>query len=393
MSQERQADQPTAEERLRSELAAIKDKRKLSLDALERSTPWSRSSWRRFLRGEGAAYPDRETMEAFCKRYAKDGAGRLLSLWEEGKDERDAKTEPSPAASTPASHEPEPEVLPRQPEDIPEAPPQPPATPQPTSTSEPTTSQEPVPAPLKADTPRPASAVPADRAQAPGKWKLRMTRSAKAYLVLAGTAVLVFGGLDGLLSTTAEPGMNSAKNPRAQASASSPDGRESSSAGQEPGRSMAPRAKGTDGAKPAPAASTESGGVEGNHRCGRTRSAGVVSWTPCTLITKSGTMSFRVQFTNTSGKPVTVKVKLAYVQAAVEQTCPGPWGTSVKVTLPAKETKTSPLEACTASLTPAQAFQARGWVVPDGVPQWGQREHSPTLHVKDDGTPVWADEV
>ncbi|MGA5199609.1 hypothetical protein, partial [Streptomyces exfoliatus] len=29
---------------------------------------------------------------------------------------------------------------------------------------------------------------------------------------------------------------------------------------------------------------------------------------------------------NTSGKPVTVKAKLAYVQAAVEQTCPGPWG-------------------------------------------------------------------
>lgn len=104
-------------------------------------------------------------------------------------------------------------------------------------------------------------------------------------------------------------------------------------------------------------------------------------------------MSFLVQFTNTSGKPVTVKAKLAYVQAAVEQTCPDPWGTAMTVTVPAKATKTSPPDACTASLTPAQAFQARVWVVPDGAAQWGYREHSPTLHVRDDGTPAWADEV
>ncbi|MFJ1874243.1 hypothetical protein [Streptomyces chartreusis] len=96
-------------------------------------------------------------------------------------------------------------------------------------------------------------------------------------------------------------------------------------------------------------------------------------------------MSFLVQFTNTSGA-VTVKAKLAYVQAAVEQTCPDPWGTSVEVTVPAGATKISPPEACTASLTPAQAFQAKGWVVLDGTAQWGYRDHSPTLHVQDDGT-------
>jgi hypothetical protein len=104
-------------------------------------------------------------------------------------------------------------------------------------------------------------------------------------------------------------------------------------------------------------------------------------------------MSFLVQFTNTSGKPVTVKAKLAYVQASVEQTCPDPWGTAVKITVPAKATKTSPLDACTASLTPAQAFQAKGWVVPSDAVQWGYREHSPTLHVQGDGTPMWADEA
>jgi hypothetical protein len=120
-------------------------------------------------------------------------------------------------------------------------------------------------------------------------------------------------------------------------------GGESSSAGQKPNGSAAPSVKVEDTARPGPAASTESGGVEGNHRCGKARSAGVVSWTPCTILTKDRTMSFLVQFKNTSRGPVTVKAKLAYVQAAVEQTCPGQWGTAVKVTLPAKATKTSPL--------------------------------------------------
>ncbi|RZU29450.1 hypothetical protein EV284_5666 [Streptomyces sp. BK022] len=168
---------------------------------------------------------------------------------------------------------------------------------------------------------------------------------------------------------------------------------ESSSAGRKPIGSATPGTRGADVAEPGPAVSTESGGVEVNHRCGKARSAGAVSWTPCTILAKDGTMSFLVKFTNTSGKPVTVKAKLAYVQAAVEQTCPDPWGTSVKITVPARATKTSPLNACTASLTPAQAFQAKGWVVPSAATQWGYREHSPTLHVQDDGTPVWADEA
>ncbi|WP_326811118.1 hypothetical protein OIE62_21940 [Streptomyces scopuliridis] len=172
-----------------------------------------------------------------------------------------------------------------------------------------------------------------------------------------------------------------------------PGGGDSASAGKKPDGSAAPSAQVADVAKPVPAASTESGGVKGNHRCGKARSAGAVSWTPCTLVTEDGATSFLVQFANTSGKPVTVKARLAYVQAAAEQTCPDPWGTSVTVTVPAGATKTSPLDTCTVSLTPAQAFQARVWVVPDGAAQWGYREHSPTLHVQNDGTPVWADEA
>ncbi|KOG41252.1 hypothetical protein [Streptomyces decoyicus] len=164
-----------------------------------------------------------------------------------------------------------------------------------------------------------------------------------------------------------------------------PGGGESTSAKKEPDGAAAPSGRQEDVAKPGPAASIESGGAAGNRQCGKARSAGAVAWTPCTLVTKDGALSFLVQFTNTSGKPVTVKTKLAYVQAAVEQTCPDPWGTSVKVTIPGRATRTSPLDACTASLTPAQAFQARVWVVPEDAAQWGYREHSPTLHVRDDG--------
>ncbi|WP_435596028.1 hypothetical protein [Streptomyces albogriseolus] len=168
---------------------------------------------------------------------------------------------------------------------------------------------------------------------------------------------------------------------------------ESSSAGKPLDGPTASSEQGADVVNPDPVASTESGGVKGNHQCGRTRSAGAVLWTPCTLVTEDGRASFLVQLTNTSGRPVTVEAKLAYVQSEVEQTCPGPWGRPGRVTLPAKETRTSPLEACTVSLTPTQAFQARGWVVPDGAAQWGYREHSPTLHVQADGTAKWSGEA
>ncbi|MFC8805863.1 hypothetical protein ACFT9J_20690 [Streptomyces anthocyanicus] len=168
---------------------------------------------------------------------------------------------------------------------------------------------------------------------------------------------------------------------------------ESSTAGTSLDGPAAPSGQGAEVANPDPVASTESGGVKGNHQCGKVRSAGAVLWTPCTLVTEDGTASFLVQLTNTSGRPVTVEVKLAYIQSEVEQTCPGPWGRPGRVTLPAKETRTSPPEACTVSLTPMQAFQARGWVVPDGAAQWGYREHSPTLHVRADGTAVWSGEA
>ncbi|WP_181383592.1 hypothetical protein [Streptomyces sp. NWU339] len=162
--------------------------------------------------------------------------------------------------------------------------------------------------------------------------------------------------------------------------------------GKKPDGPATPSAQGMDVGGPEASASATSESLEGNnYRCGMARSTGVVSWKPCALVTEDGKVSFLVQLTNASSKPVTVKTKLAYVQAQVVQTCPDPWGKSAKITVPAGATQTSPSGTCTSSLMPAQAFQARAWVVAEGATQWGYREHSPTLHVQADGAPVWAD--
>lgn len=172
-----------------------------------------------------------------------------------------------------------------------------------------------------------------------------------------------------------------------------PGGAKPGTAGKGPDGPASPSARAMDVGGPGVVASTEPDGLKGNHRCGRLRSAGTVTWKPCMIVTDRATMVFLVHFTNTSGKPMRLKAKLAYVQAAVEQTCPAPWGTAVTVIIPARTTRISPLKACTAALTPVQAFQTRAWVVPHDAAQWGYREHSPTLHVQEAGTPVWADQA
>ncbi|WPP34281.1 hypothetical protein [Streptomyces sp. CL7] len=172
-----------------------------------------------------------------------------------------------------------------------------------------------------------------------------------------------------------------------------PGGGNPAPADKGPDRSTSPSTPAPDAGGPGAVASTEPDGLKGNYRCGKLRSAGTVSWKPCVIVTHDATMVFLVQFTNTSSKPMRVNAKLAYVQAAVEQPCPAPWGTSVTVTIPARTTRISPLNVCTAALTPVQAFQTKAWVVPHDAAQWKYREHSPTLHVQGDGTPVWADQA
>lgn len=132
--------------------------------------------------------------------------------------------------------------------------------------------------------------------------------------------------------------------------------------------------------------------LKGDHRCGRTRAVGAVSWRPCTRLDKDS-LSFVVQLTNSSPRATTVKVRIGYVQAGAAHDCPAPWGTAQEVTVPAGATRTSPLDGCAAPVVPAQAFQAKAFVAGKGASAWGFREYSPTVHIQADGRRLWAGQV
>ncbi|MGO4747203.1 hypothetical protein AB4212_00915 [Streptomyces sp. 2MCAF27] len=143
-----------------------------------------------------------------------------------------------------------------------------------------------------------------------------------------------------------------------------------------------------DGASGGDAA--QAGDLTGDHRCGRMRAVAAVSWRPCTSLGKDS-LSFVVELSNSSTRAMTVKVRIAYVQAGTVHDCPAPWGTEQDVTIPARATRTSPLDGCATPLVPAQAFQARAFVAEKNASAWGYREHSPTVHIQAEGRPLWVD--
>jgi hypothetical protein len=155
---------------------------------------------------------------------------------------------------------------------------------------------------------------------------------------------------------------------------------------------MALRSGASEGDGASGADSVQTSDLKGDHRCGRLRAVGAVSWRPCTRVGKDS-LSFVVQLSNSSTRATTVKARIAYVQAGAQHDCPAPWGTAHDVTVPAGATVTSPLDGCAAPVVAAQAFQAKVWVVEKGASAWGYREHSPTLHVQADGRIVWADQA
>ncbi|GHF53855.1 hypothetical protein GCM10010359_65300 [Streptomyces morookaense] len=75
------ADRPLPEEcaRLAGGLRELRTRTGLSLAALADLTPYSKSSWERYLNGK--KLPPRHAVEALC-RLADEPAGRLLALWE-----------------------------------------------------------------------------------------------------------------------------------------------------------------------------------------------------------------------------------------------------------------------------------------------------------------------
>ncbi|MFD4370097.1 hypothetical protein [Streptomyces sp. NPDC058486] len=166
-----------------------------------------------------------------------------------------------------------------------------------------------------------------------------------------------------------------------------------------PGSASAePRASGTQAppaALPAaapPAASPQNPTTGENSRCARLRHVAGVAWSPCTRADRS-TLDFAVWLSNPGTKPVTVKIKLFYVQAGTAHACPGRWGAGVEVQV-APGKMTTPEAACSIDKLPATAFQTKAWVITPNDTSWGYREMSQTIHVQTDGTTaLWADEA
>ncbi|EPH42400.1 hypothetical protein STRAU_4540 [Streptomyces aurantiacus JA 4570] len=64
--------------RLAAELREVKERAGLSLAALARHTPYSKSSWDRYLNGK--QQPPKQAVESLCE-VAQEPPGRLLALW------------------------------------------------------------------------------------------------------------------------------------------------------------------------------------------------------------------------------------------------------------------------------------------------------------------------
>ncbi|MFD5309192.1 MULTISPECIES: helix-turn-helix domain-containing protein [Streptomyces] len=121
-------------ERLTTALRELRTRTGLSLAALAERTPYSKSSWERYLNGK--AVPPRRAVRDLC-RLAREPEGRLLALWEIAEAEwsnraaraAPPRTEPAPAepeppgpASAPAAPPPEPGP-PQRPPGLPARPP------------------------------------------------------------------------------------------------------------------------------------------------------------------------------------------------------------------------------------------------------------------------------
>ncbi|WP_053161166.1 helix-turn-helix domain-containing protein [Streptomyces caatingaensis] len=84
---------------LAGELRALRERTGLSLAALAGRTPYSKSSWERYLNGK--TVPPRQAVEALCG-LAGEPAGRLVALWELAEQRWSGRSAPVPAAAPPA---------------------------------------------------------------------------------------------------------------------------------------------------------------------------------------------------------------------------------------------------------------------------------------------------
>lgn len=84
--------------RLAAELRELRGRTRLSLAALADRTPYSKSSWERYLNGKKPV--PRQAVEALCA-LAGEPAGRLLALWELADATWSGRARPTPVPPPP----------------------------------------------------------------------------------------------------------------------------------------------------------------------------------------------------------------------------------------------------------------------------------------------------
>lgn len=93
------AEPPLECARLAAELREVKERAGLSLAGLARHTPYSKSSWDRYLNGK--QQPPKQAVESLCE-VAREPAGRLLALWGLADPAWTGRARSTPAADAPS---------------------------------------------------------------------------------------------------------------------------------------------------------------------------------------------------------------------------------------------------------------------------------------------------
>ncbi|MER5208371.1 hypothetical protein [Streptomyces sp. NPDC002825] len=136
---------------------------------------------------------------------------------------------------------------------------------------------------------------------------------------------------------------------------------------------------------PAVTGTAAPGPMTGDHRCGKVRAVDHAAWSACSQISDDGdTLRFAVRIDNPGSRAVTVRARLSWVRSRVVTPCPAPWGTGVRLTVPAGRSAVTPLDACPRKTVRPSAYQAMAWVIAETDMSWGERETSMTVHVHPD---------
>ncbi|MFI8910409.1 hypothetical protein ACIGW4_02105 [Streptomyces sp. NPDC053513] len=153
------------------------------------------------------------------------------------------------------------------------------------------------------------------------------------------------------------------------------------------GDAAGPRADALGGpvGPPAVTGTAAPGPMTGDYRCGKVRAVEQAAWSACSQVLDGGdTLRFAVRIDNPGSRAVTVRARLSWVRSRVVTPCPAPWGTGVRLTVPAGRSAVTPLDACPRKTSRPSAYQAMAWVIGESDMDWGERETSMTVHVQPD---------